>query len=57
VGSSTVALPYGAAGGILVLLLWVYYTAQIFLLGAEFTHVWSKHHGSLKDGRAAAQKD
>jgi membrane protein len=56
-GSSTVASRYGAAGGILVLLLWVYYTAQIFLLGAEFTHVWSKHHGSLKDGRAAAQKD
>src|SRR6185312_10942810 len=53
-GSSTVASRYGAAGGVLILLLWVYYTAQIFLLGAEFTRVWSKHHGSLRDGRVAA---
>ena len=53
-GSSTVASRYGAAGGVLVLLLWVYYTAQIFLLGAEFTRVWSRHHGSLKDDRMAA---
>jgi membrane protein len=36
-----------------VLQLWIYYTAQIFLLGAEFTHVWSRHHGSLRDARAA----
>lgn len=53
-GSSSVASRYGAAGGVLVLLLWVYYTAQIFLLGAEFTRVWSKHHGSLKDDSALA---
>jgi membrane protein len=53
-GSSTVASRYGAAGGVLILLLWVYYTAQIFLLGAEFTRVWSKHHGSLRDVRVAA---
>ena len=38
---------YGAAGGILVLLIWVYYSAQIFLLGAEFTKVWASHYGSL----------
>jgi membrane protein len=37
---------YGAAGGIIVLLIWVYYSAQIFLLGAEFTKVWSLHYGS-----------
>lgn len=37
---------YGAAGGIIVLLIWVYYTAQIFLLGAEFTKVWAEHYGS-----------
>ncbi|HEY2035011.1 MAG TPA: YihY/virulence factor BrkB family protein [Rhizomicrobium sp.] len=52
-GSSAVGARYGAAGSILVMLLWVYYTAQIFLLGAEFTRVWSKHHGSLRDERAA----
>ena len=33
---------YGAAGGIIVLLIWVYYSAQIFLLGAEFTKVWAE---------------
>lgn len=53
-GSATVGARYGAAGGILVLLFWIYYTAQIFLLGAEFTRVWSKHHGSLHEDRAAA---
>jgi membrane protein len=37
---------YGAAGGIIVLLVWVYYSAQIFLLGAEFTKVWATHYGS-----------
>jgi membrane protein len=36
---------YGAAGGVIVLLIWVYYSAQIFLLGAEFTKVWARHHG------------
>ena len=39
---------YGAAGGIIVLLIWVYYTAQIFLLGAEFTKVWAEHYGSQR---------
>ena len=53
-GSTTVASRYGAAGGMFILLLWIYYTAQIFLLGAEFTRIWSKHHGSLKDERAQA---
>lgn len=37
---------YGAAGGVIVLLIWVYYSAQIFLLGAEFTKVWATHYGS-----------
>jgi membrane protein len=42
---------YGAAGGIIVLLIWVYYSAQIFLLGAEFTKVWAGHYGSQKRKR------
>jgi membrane protein len=37
---------YGAAGSFLVLLLWVYYSAQIFLLGAEFTYSYAYEHGS-----------
>ncbi len=39
---------YGAAAGIILLLLWVYYAAQIFLLGAEFTKVWARHYGSQR---------
>src|SRR5438477_12090395 len=37
IGSSAVASSFGAAGGLIVLLLWVYYTSQIFLFGAELT--------------------
>lgn len=39
---------YGITGSFLVLLLWVYYSAQIFLLGAEFTHQFALAHGSRK---------
>jgi membrane protein len=45
-GSSAVASSYGAAGALIILLLWVYYSAQIFLLGAEFTKVYANRHGS-----------
>ncbi|HEX4105111.1 MAG TPA: YihY/virulence factor BrkB family protein [Rhizomicrobium sp.] len=43
-----VANIYGAAGGVIVLLVWGYYSAQIFLLGAEFTKVFAHHYGSHK---------
>jgi membrane protein len=46
IGSSAIASSFGAAGALLVLLLWVYYSAQIFLLGAEFTKVYASSHGS-----------
>jgi membrane protein len=45
-GRSTVASVYGAAGSLVVLLLWVYYSAQVFLLGAEFTQVYARRWGS-----------
>lgn len=45
-GSSAVASSYGAAGAFVIVLLWIYYSAQIFLLGAEFTKAWAAHHGS-----------
>jgi len=45
-GSSAVASSYGAAGGLLVMLLWVYYSSEIFLLGAELTRAYSVRHGS-----------
>jgi membrane protein len=50
-GRSAVASTYGAAGALIVVLLWVYYSAQIFLLGAEFTKVYASHHGSQQDAR------
>jgi membrane protein len=48
---------YGAAGGIIVLLIWVYYSAQIFLLGAEFTKVWARHYGSQQNRELKKPED
>lgn len=45
-GRSSFSGAYGAAGSLIVLLLWIYYSAQIFLLGAEFTRVFAYSHGS-----------
>jgi membrane protein len=42
---STTALVYGAAGSLVVLLLWIYYSAQIVYFGAEFTKVYAKYRG------------
>jgi membrane protein len=42
-GKASVGSTYGAAGSIIVLIVWVYYSAQIFLFGAEFTRSYSKH--------------
>ena len=41
-----VASAYGAAGSLAVALVWVYYSAQILLFGAEFTRVQARRHGS-----------
>ena len=46
VSKSDVASTYGAAGSLVVILIWVYFSAQVFLLGAEFTQVYSRRHGS-----------
>ncbi|MGD0503603.1 MAG: YihY/virulence factor BrkB family protein [Steroidobacteraceae bacterium] len=45
-GRSSFNGAYGAAGSLIVLLLWIYYSAQIFLLGAEFTRVFAYSQGS-----------
>ena len=45
-GTATIGSTYGAAGSLVVLLLWVYYSAQIFFLGAEFTQSWAQTFGS-----------
>jgi membrane protein len=46
IGRSNVASSFGAAGALIVLLLWIFYSAQIFLLGAEFTRAWARVCGS-----------
>jgi membrane protein len=51
-GKSGVTESFAAAGSLVVLLAWVYYAAQIFLLGAEFTKVYADEHGSLSAGKA-----
>ncbi len=45
-GRSSVSSAYGAAGSLVIVLLWVYYSAQILFFGAKFTHVYSSRHGS-----------
>jgi membrane protein len=45
-GQSSMASSYGAAGSVMILLLWVYYSCQILLLGAEFTRVYAEHRGT-----------
>ncbi|CAN7584337.1 YihY/virulence factor BrkB family protein [Rhizobacter sp. LjRoot28] len=48
IGRSSVTSAFGAAGSLAVLLVWVYYSAQIFLMGAEFTWVYAHSFGSRK---------
>ena len=46
-GKTSFANTYGAAGSLVIVLVWVYYSAQIFFLGAEFTRAYTYKHGSL----------
>jgi len=48
-GRSSVASAYGAASSLAIILIWVYYSAQIFLFGAEFTRVYAKKYGSQSE--------
>ena len=48
IGKSGVASAFGAAGSLIVVFVWVYYSAQIFLIGAEFTWVYAKTFGSMR---------
>jgi len=63
IGTTGVASGYGAAGSLVVVLVWVYYSAQIFLLGVEFTWVYAHAYGSLKavprpaPGRSPTRQD
>jgi len=49
VGMTSITSVFGATGSLVVLLIWVYYSAQVFLLGAEFTRVYAYREGSRAD--------
>lgn len=55
IGSSAIASSYGAAGALIVILVWIYYSAQIFLFGAEFTRAFAETHGSHAEVPVAAE--
>ena len=50
IGKSGIASGFGAAASLIVILIWVYYSAQIFLLGAEFTWIYARTFGSMRSG-------
>jgi membrane protein len=54
VGMASLTSAFGAAGSLVVLLIWVYYSAQVFLLGAEFTKVYAYRRGSRVGEEAPA---
>jgi branched-subunit amino acid transport protein len=50
-GKSSVGSAYGAAGSVIVITVWVYYSAQIFFFGAEFTHAYTERRSPDPSGR------
>jgi hypothetical protein len=55
IGSSNMVSTYGAAGALIIVLVWVYYSAQILLLGAEFAKAYSDRRQALDEARQTAQ--
>lgn len=55
-GKAAFASTYGAAGSFIVLLVWVYYSAQLFFLGAEFTKVYASTYGSRRRLKTATER-
>ncbi|SDJ11271.1 Virulence factor BrkB [Paracidovorax citrulli] len=49
IGKTALASGFGAAGSLVVIFVWVYYSAQIFLMGAEFTWVYARTFGSMRE--------
>src|SRR6187455_1297229 len=55
-GQSSLASSYGAAGSMMILLLWVYYSCQILLVGAEFTRAYARRHGARPAPESFAER-
>jgi membrane protein len=55
IGKQGLESTYGAAASIIVVLIWVYYTSQIILMGAEITHAFAAHKGSIKKRERPAE--
>ncbi|MBL8211101.1 MAG: YihY/virulence factor BrkB family protein [Bryobacterales bacterium] len=56
IGKSGLESPYGAAGAIILIFVWVYYSSMILLFGAELTQVWAERHGRRIEPEAGARK-
>jgi membrane protein len=58
-GKASVGSPYGAAGSLVAVVVWIYYSAQIFFFGAEFTHAHAEAQGSpgASPDKSVAVKD
>jgi membrane protein len=54
IGRQGLESTYGAAASIIVVLIWVYYSSQIVLMGAEITHAFAKHRGSRREKNATS---
>ncbi|HUB44551.1 MAG TPA: YihY/virulence factor BrkB family protein [Acetobacteraceae bacterium] len=54
IGSSATISGYGAAGSVIAVLFWIYYSVEIFLLGAEFTRVYAEREDLLRRSPAAS---
>ena len=55
ISNTNIGSVYGAAGSLTIILVWIYYSAQIFLFGAEFTEVWARYHGANIEPDADAE--
>lgn len=51
IGRTGIASSYGAAGSVIAVMLWIYYSAEIFLLGAEFTSLYAQHRAAVRRAR------
>jgi membrane protein len=56
-GHSALTSAYGAAASLVIFLIWIYYSAQILLFGAELTHVYALKYGSRRDANVLRQSE